>query len=270
MTAALLPVEFTPPLVKPTHPYGLDAATTWTGAESDEAQRWLPSGVQIRSHTHRNPGAFGVWTAPWCVDPDDLDPVDDLKTGPPPQDDDPDPFVAMTVWAFDRLQECGNLSEIDRAQVVERARQTFAIREPLAVETEFGARIVADEPAPTAVDDVVEAVGHLEQAFAATGTFGLIHARVGLLAVAEDRHMILRDADSGVLRTPGGHRWVFGGGYATPLGNTLIGTSPTYGWRGEVEVREAIQYERNQFVAIAECSVIVGYEALIGAAEITP
>jgi hypothetical protein len=116
----------------------------------------------------------------------------------------------------------------------------------------------------------VAAVGHLEQAFAATGTVGFIHARVGLLAVAEDRRMILRDAASGVVRTPAGHRWVFGGGYATPLGDKLIGTTPTFGWRDEVEVREAIQYERNQFVAIAERSVVVGYEALIGTAEITP
>lgn len=139
------------------------------------------------------------------------------------------------------------------------------------METEFVSRMLADAPSPTSVDDVVQAVGHLEQAFAAIGAFGLIHARVGMLAVAEDRRMIVRDsAAPGVLRTPSGHRWVFGGGYATPLGDKLIGTtSATYGWRGEVVVREAIQHQRNQFVAIAKRSVIVGDEALIGAAEIT-
>ncbi|MDA4108168.1 hypothetical protein [Mycolicibacterium holsaticum] len=269
MTTALQPVEFTPPLIAPANPLGLDAATTWTQATEGEALHWLPSGVQIRARTHRDPGAFGIWGAPWCVDPDDLDPGD-VKTGPPPEDSDPDPFAAQTVWAFDRLQECGNLSEFDRGQVIERARQTFAIREPLAVETQFATRLLADAPSPTAAADLVEAVGHLEQTFAATGTFGLIHARVGLLALAEHLRMIVRDPGApGVLRTPAGHRWVFGAGYATPLGDTLVGTSPTYGWRDEVVVREVIQYEASQFVAIAERSVIVGYEALIGTAVIT-
>lgn len=274
MTSALLPVEFTPPLAVPGWPLGLDSATTWTKAADDDALHWLPSGVQIRLRSYREPGAFGVWGAPWCVSPDDLDPEDDLKTGPPVADGDPDPFVAQTVWAFDRLQECGNLSAFDRGQAVERARQTFALRGPIAVETEFATRLLADAPTPTAADDLVAAVGHLEQTFAATGTFGLIHARVGLLALAEHLRLVVREPGTepgmpGVLRTPAGHRWVFGAGYAAPLGDKLIGTSPTYGWRDEVAVREVIQYEQNQFVAIAERSVIVAYEALIGAAVIT-
>lgn len=213
MTAALLPVEFIPPPALPAHPLGLAAATTWTETAEGEAARWLPSGVRIRRRTHRDPGAFGVWTAPWCVGSDELDPEDDLKTGPPPTDDDPDPFETVTVWAFDRLQECGNLSAFDRGQVIERARQTFAVREPVAVESAFATRLDSEANSPTTVDDVVRAVGHIEQAFAAVGAFGLVHARVGLLAVAEERHMVRRDgAEPGVLRTPAGHRWVFGGG----------------------------------------------------------
>ena len=57
---------------------------------------------------------------------------------------------------------------------------------------------------------------------------------------------------------------------ATPLGDTLIATSPTFGWRDEaVAVRETIRHELNLFVAIAERAVLIAYEALIGAAEIT-
>ncbi|NVN51699.1 hypothetical protein [Mycolicibacterium hippocampi] len=274
MTSALLPVEFTAPLTRPVHPLGLDAATAWIETTTpDEARRWLPEGVQFRlTSSHHGPtSAFGVWGAPWCVDPDDLDPEDDLKTGPAVEDDDPDPFEAQTVWASNRLQNCGNLSPLDRAQAIEIAQQTFALREPLAVETQFATRLLADAPTPTAVDNLVTAVAHLEEAFAATGTVGLVHARVSMLAVAEDRRMIVRDpATPGVLRTPAGHRWVFGAGYATPLGDTLIGTSQTYGWRDEIKTREAIQHTLNQFVVIAERSVIVGYEAVMGAAEITP
>ena len=271
MTTALLPVEFTPPVAAPTHPLGLDAATTWIETASpEEARRWLPAGVQFRRLAHGPTSAFGVWGAPWCVDPDDLDP-DDTKTGPAVEDDDPDPFTAMTVWASDRLQECGNLSAFDRGQAVDRARQTFLQKEPLAVETEFTTRLLADAPSPTSTADLVAAVGHLEQAFATTGTVGLVHARVGLLAVAEHLRLVVRDtATPGVLRTPAGHRWVFGAGYATPLGEKVIGTSATYGWRDEIAVREALDPWSNQFLAVAERSVVVGYEAVIGAAVITP
>ncbi|MGP4054143.1 hypothetical protein ACTWP6_04855 [Mycobacterium sp. 4D054] len=269
MTTALRPIEFTPPVVAPTHPLGLDAATTWIEtAAPEQARRWLPAGVQFRRQTHGPTSAFGVWGAPWCVDPDDLD-ADDVKTGPAVTDDDPDPFTAMTVWASDRLQECGNLSAFDRAQAVERAQQTFALKEPLAVETEFTARLLADAPSPTSTADLVAAVGHLEQAFATSGTVGLVHARVGFLSLAERLRLVVRDT-TGVLRTPAGHRWVFGAGYATPLGERLIGTGPTYGWRDEIAVREALDPWRDQFLAVAERSVVVGYEAVIGAAVITP
>lgn len=66
-----------------------------------------------------------------------------------------------------------------------------------------------------------------------------------------------------MLRTPAGHRWVFGAGYASTLGNRLIGTTPTYGWRGDIDVHEAIQYDRNEFVVIAERSIVLGYEAVV-------
>ncbi|MBI3213152.1 MAG: hypothetical protein HYZ38_04970 [Mycobacterium sp.] len=271
MTTTLRAIDFTPPLVAPANPHGLDAATTWADSLDGEALRWLPAGVQFRLRTHRASSAFGSWGASWCADPNDLDPEDDVKTGPPFVDDDPDPFAPFSTFAFDRLQECGNLSEFDRREVHERAEQTFQVKEPIAVETEFSTRLVTDAGTPEIVDDLISAVGHLEETFAATGATGLVHARVGLLALAQNLRLTVRDpATPGVLRTPAGHRWVFGGGYATPLGDTLIATSPTYGWRGPIGVREAIQYERNQFVVIAERSLVVGYETVIGAAEITP
>lgn len=270
-TAALPAIDFTPPLAGVSSPYGLDAATTWTEAASPEALRWLPAGVQFRLRAHRDPGTAGVWGAPWCVSPDDLDPDDDLKTGPPPEDNDPEPFEAQTIFAFDRLYACGNLSAYDRAEVRERAENTFAAREPIQVETAFATRALADAGTPTTVDDLLGAVSHLEETFAATGTVGLIHARVGLLSIAENQRLIVRDpALPGVLWTPNGQRWAFGGGYATPLGDTLIGTTSTFGWRDQVQFREAIKYQQDQYIVIAERSVIVGYEALIGAVEITP
>lgn len=273
MTTALNPVDFSPPLLAPASPYGLAAVTLWPDGDhpTGEALHWLPSGVQFRQRTYRPDAAFGIWDAPWCANPDDLGPGD-VKSGAAVVDDDPDPFVAVTAWAVDRLQECGNLSTFDRAEARERAAQTFATREPVAVETAFATRLVADAGTPEPAADLLGAVAHLEETLAATGTVNaLVHARVGLLAVAEhDRLLVRDDGASGVLRTPGGHRWVFGGGYATPLGDRLIATPQTYGWRGAVETREAIAFHRSQFVAITERSSVIGYEAVLAAALITP
>lgn len=271
MTTALQPIEFVPPLVAPASPHGLASATTWVESiTGDAARRWLPEGVQLRRRTHRPSVSFGLWTAAWNAAEADLDPEDDVKAGAAVEDDDPDPFTTVTAWANDRLQECGNLSAFDRAEVHERAAQTFAVSEPVTVETEFATRLLADAGTPTGVPDVVAAVGHLEQEFAALGQVGLIHARVGLLAVADNQRMIVRDPSTGVLRTPAGHRWVFGGGYATPLADNLIATTQTYGWRDEITVREAIRHGQTQFVVVVERSSVVGYEAVIGAAEIVP
>lgn len=265
----LAPVEFQPPVLPPADPLGLDAATTWIEEiGGDAARRWLPGGVQFRLRNHQPSAAFGIWGADWCANPDDLDPEDDVKGGPAVEDDDPAPYLAVVAWAADRLERCGNLSAFDRGQVVERARQTFALREPVALETEFATRLLADAGTPETVPDLVEAVGHLEEQFAATGTTGLLHARAGLLARAEHLRLIVRDGSA--LLSPAGLRWVFGAGYADTLGDKLIGTSPIFGWRDQVEVREAINYTRNEFIAIAERSSVIGIEAVIGAAVITP
>ena len=72
-----------------------------------------------------------------------------------------------------------------------------------------------------------------------------------------------------VLTTPAGHRWVFGGGYAAGgLGDTLVATSPIFGWRDEVALRDATKYEHNLFAAVAERSVLIGYEKNLGAATV--
>ena len=68
--------------------------------------------------------------------------------------------------------------------------------------------------------------------------------------------------------SPLGHTWVFGGGYVDGLENVIIATSPTYGWRDEVQLRTAIDERHNTFAAVAERTVLVGYEHLIAAVEI--
>lgn len=266
MTAALLPIEFEAPQIEPT-PGGLYAATTW--ATETGPPRWLASGIRVRVTNYGGEAASGIWEAAWLAGPGDLT-DDDLKTGTRP--DNLDPFTPLTVWAFDQSDD-GDLSDPTAAQVRYRAERILAMSEPTAVERRFAARLLADAGTPAEKISLAEAVGHLEELFAATGTLGVIHARAGLLAIAESNRLIVRDpAAPGVLRTPAGHRWAFGGGYATPgaLGDTLIATSALYGWRDVVLINDTFQHALNRYAAVAERSVVVGYERAIGAAEVTP
>ena len=48
-----------------------------------------------------------------------------------------------------------------------------------------------------------------------------------------------------------------------------MATSQVFGWRGAVQTNEAIRHDHNQFVAVAERSVLLGYEKLIAAVTIS-
>lgn len=252
----LNPVEFDAPLINPA-PDGLYAATSFLAQGATDVPRWLASGVRVRPHNYGGEEAFGVWDAPWCGDPGDS-----IKDGDRPGL--PEPFDPITAWAYDQC----DLTVPSQQEVRERAAQNLRLIEPVAVEREFAARLLADAGIAEAVPDLVAAVGHIEAQFAVTNTVGLIHASAGLAALADRYGLVIRNG--GALKTPLGHTWVFGGGYVEGLGDTIVGTSPVFGWRNGVEVREAIEAKFNQFVAIAERSVVVGYEKAIGAATFTP
>lgn len=256
----MLPVQFEVPLVNPS-PQGLYGVTSWTDTPEGAPSRFLTAGVDLRVHNFGGAAAFGVWGASWCASADDLT-DDDIKEGARPAD--LDTFEPMTLWAYD---EC-DLTAPSRAEVRARVQQNLRLREPIAVERTFADRLLDDAPAPTAVADVVAAVAHLEAAFALTNTLGLIHASPALAAAASAANLV-RASGTGLI-TPLGHKWVFGGGYVDGLDTVLVATSPTYGWRDQVAVRDTMKLEHNLFVAIAERSLLVGYEAAIGAAEITP
>lgn len=256
MTTAL-PTIFDVPLVNPS-PNGLFAVTNWQN--DGEPLRWLPEGVDFRIYNYGGEDAFGVWGAPWCVASADLE-VGDVKDGERPTF--PDAYVPMTTFGYD---ECG-LTAYSRDQVRIRAQQTHRLQEPNAAETQFATRLLTDAGTPTAVADIVAAVAALEASLAKTNTVGFIHAGAQWAALAAQALLIVRSGAA--LKTPLGHTWVFGGGYVDALGAKLVATSPTFGWRGPVEVRDAIKQEWNQFIAIAERSLVIGYEALVGAVNIT-
>jgi hypothetical protein len=118
------------------------------------------------------------------------------------------------------------------------------------------------------VADLVEAVGELEAVLADLNVVGVIHASPALLAPLVSRLLVTRTGTA--LRTPGGHALVVDGGYRPVFGDDLlIATSPTFGWRTPVEVRETIDPQTNTFIAISERSSVVGDEAAVGAVSIT-
>ncbi|MFV8050371.1 hypothetical protein [Mycobacterium sp. 48b] len=255
-----LPVQFEAPLLNPS-PQALYAATSWTETAEGEPSRFLLAGVDMWVHNFGGDAAFGVWAADWCASPDDLTEAD-VKDGVRPAI--LDTFQPITVWAYD---EC-DLTEPSQAEVRARVAQTLRLREQIAVEREFADRLLDDAGTPTAVADIVAAVGALEAKLAVTSTLGYIHASAGLAAAASQANLVRYNGAK--LTTPLGHTWVFGGGYTDGLGEALVATSPTYGWRDQAVVRETKKLEHNLFAAVAERSLVVAYEATIGAVAIGP
>lgn len=257
MTTGFAPVEFDAPLVNPA-PNGLFGAVQWQ--EVTGPLRWLASGVDVRVFNYGGESQFGVWTADWCAAEADLDPVDDLKRGERPEF--PDSFLPLTTWAADYC----DLRRGSRDEIRKRAAQVHQLQEPNAVEAHLAPRLLADTTSASAAN-IVDAVSQLENMLARTNTLGFIHASAGWAATAANASMIVRTG--GALKTPLGHTWVFGGGYIDTLGANLVATSPVFGWRGDTTVKDAPSLRVNEFLAVAERSLVIGYEAAVGAVVIT-
>jgi hypothetical protein len=256
--AALPALEFEVPLVNPA-PGGLYTVTSWT--EVTGPSRFLGEGVRIHVRNFGGEQSTGVWESEWCVDPGDQ-----LKSGERP--DNLDPFAPITCWAVDSC----DLTAPSQQEVRERAAQNLRLLEQTAVEREFSERLLIEGiPNHAGVLSLTDAVAHLEKCFAETNTVGLIHASAGLAAYATKDNLVTRSGAA--LKTPMGHTWVFGGGYVDGLvasagESVIVGTSPIYGFRNPVEVREAIDATHNTFIAIAERSLSLGFEHCVGAATI--
>jgi hypothetical protein len=194
-----------------------------------------------------------------------IDPV--RKEGERP--DDGEPFGPITVWAAD---ECGP-GPASEAEQVMRAQQNLRLLEPVAVERELAERMLFDAAIPGAIPTratLISGIAYLEGILAETGTVGIIHASAEWAAVAASSQLLPYQQTVG-LKTRLGHQFAFGGGYVDGLGTTLVATSSVFGWRDEVVVRTAMSSDPydNRVIAIAERSVVVAYEELIGAVTVT-
>ena len=258
MTSALATELFDAPLANPA-PNGLFGAVAWQ--QQDGPLRWLGSGMDVRVFNYGGDTQFGVWTADWCAAEADLDPETDLKRGERP--DFPDTFLPLTTWAADYC----DLRAQSRDEIRKRAEQVHRLQEPNEVEKHIAPRLLSDAGTATAAADIVAAVAVLEGQLAETNTIGVIHASATWAAHAAKNGLIVRAGST--LRTPLGHLWVFGGGYVDALGDKLVATSPVFGWLGAVQTKDAPSLRVNEFMAVVERPLVVGYEAAVGAAEIS-
>jgi hypothetical protein len=245
---------FDPPLVPA--PRGLFDAVTWL-QDGTLPLRFL-DGLQVRQQNIGVDGQFGVWDEDWCDAPDSASAATKIKERPDAVIFDVEP---ITVYAYDHNQ-CGDMTGTSRAEVRQRAIHVMTLTEQVSVETSVAARLLADAPTAVPVTSVTAAVSELEVALAKAGLMGYLHASPKWAAYLAESRLNLNG------RSPLGHTWVFGGGYADPLGDTIVATTQLFGWRGPMAVRDAIKLELNQYIAIAERSMAIAYEAAVAAVKV--
>lgn len=194
----------------------------------------------------RNCGSTFTWPLECSPDPEPQP-----KTGSRPDDAT---FHGSAVGAAD---ECGLR---DRADAEARALQSLRLRERELVEEGVAAALLAAAGAPLSLPAgpepaLVRAVGLLEEALGALP--GVIHARGRYAASAA--HYALVTATPSAQRSPLGHAFAFGTGYAA-LGATLVATGPVVVHRGPVQVTEGLDPQHNTRLVIAEREVVVTWE----------
>ena len=158
-------------------------------------------------------------------------------------------FPGAVVWAADSVKTVG--ASIEGAR--ERAEHILRLREPVEVERFVAGQLLEAEA--SAVASVKEQMAHLELELGERGYPGVIHASREMLPALKD--FIVRQGQA--MFTPGGHRWAFGGGYEA-LGTTLVGTGAVTVVRAPITQAEAVDTRLNDFHAIAERVVAVGWE----------
>jgi hypothetical protein len=253
--ATPLPVVFeAPPL--PAQGYGLYAAATVL--DTTGPTRELLSGIDL--HPYNCDTGIGTYSTELCDD----DPQ--IKTAG--ERGAPLHFEPMVVWA---ASECR--TDQTEAEVQARATHTRTLHEPSLVESAFAARLLTDAGAPTVVPDLATAIGTLEAFLGEQGYAGYLHASRRWAVGAGN---LKAASGSPLLRTNMGNTWVFGGGYDSALGDTLVATGPLFVWRAPVTEQvvttgsHSVPAYNNTVYALSERVVTVGYECALMAVTIDP
>ncbi len=224
---------------------------------ADNDKRFPFNGVSLQSPNCST--SFGSWPVAPCVDPTDPDAIkagDRQPYGPV--------FEPTGTWAY---EEC-DPQETD-AQNTARALVTLRLRQPIIVEQEFAARLIADSAAGDVEStSFLAAIGNLEERIGETGMNGFIHASIRFAALAADAGILVKSGS--LWKTQLGNTWVFGGGYADVLADTLVATGPVYFWRGNEKTFTTLDERINRRAAVAEQQIVVAYECFAESATIVP
>ncbi|MFG3617486.1 hypothetical protein [Nocardia sp. NPDC047654] len=253
--ATPLPVVFeAPPL--PTQGYGLYAAASVF--DTTEPTRELLAGIDL--YPYNCDTGVGTYSTELCDDNPAIKAAGERGA--------PLHFDPMVVWA---ASECR--TDQTEAEVMARAAHTRSLHEPNLVESAFAARLLADAGTPTVVPDLATAIGTLEAFLGEQGYAGYLHASRRWAVQAA----YLKAANgSPLLRTNMGNTWVFGGGYESALGATLVATGPLFVWRAPVFEQvvttgsHSVPAYNNTVYALSERVVTVGYECAAYAVTIDP
>ncbi|MEU4810033.1 hypothetical protein AB0H20_12620 [Nocardia fluminea] len=257
MPGPLPPIHFEAPPVPATAAYSLYSAATIF--EVDGPSRHL-GGVNVRPYNCDE--GFGTYSALMC---DPAEPAIKAAQRALPGET----FEPVVVWAAD---ECA--PDTPEGEIAARAAHTRTLHEPLLVESAFAARLLADAGAPTVVSSLAEGLGVLEEFLGEQGYNGYIHAARRWAVSAGN--LDAANVAGAQLRTKLANSWVFGGGYGSVLGATLVATGPLYVWRNDPlnEVvttgSHAIADLNNTVYGLSERIIVAGYECAIKAVTITP
>lgn len=249
MTNVLPPVLHDAAPVNPPG-FGLYAAATVTDLSGPSR---LLGGVSLR--IYNGIARTGDWPADITAEPD-------LTKDPGRPDQWTEVFETVVGWSAVEAEPTEPVDEL-RA----RAEHGLILTESHHTEAAIVPRLLADAGPAAAVPGLAAALGQLEQALAAAGLPGVIHAPRRYAALAAQANLLVRG--SGAHRTPLGNTWAFGSGYADGLGDTLIATSPVTVWRDPLVVNDTLDPDRGARYAVAERAVAVGYEHAVAAVTIT-
>lgn len=261
MTAPIQTYNSPLPLIRyatavPTQGYGLYAAANLTDTGTNP--RELIAGVDL--YPFNCDTGVGSYNPQLCDDP--------LPEKAPGERGDLAHFDPLVVWA---AAECR--PDQTEEEETARARQILALNEPLIVESAFATRILSDAGVAGSATSLMDAIGQLEVFLGELGYNGFLHASRKWAVEAG-----FLDAASGtaLLRTNMGNTWVFGGGYDSVLGNTIVATGPLYGWRSATfdQVLTTGSHPtpkyNNTVYALTERVITVGYECAVHAVTVTP
>lgn len=215
----------------------------------------LASGVNIRPF-NCSP-AYGTWDTDPCAEP--VGKKAGLRADPA------DTFDPVLVWGYDQCDPMETTEDV-RA----RAMQNLRLNEQEFAEEKLAERLILDatEAGGSGVwigDDLVETIGLLERELG--NRAGYIHANPFFASALANLNLINRVSGSPFLRSPLGHVYVFGGGYADGIGSTFVATSQPIVWRDEAVVNDALDPYENLRVAVAERHIVSGYECVYAAAR---